>query len=184
MDPNRKRIFVISAVIIMLVLVVANSIFRSQSRRIEGLKAKVAEEREKNRLLIEIGEMVEEIDSYQPRIPLERDVDWLRMEVIRMANESGVKIISITPRSPEKRHLYTRLAVEMEVECGYHQLGEFVSKLESSKRFIKIDSLNLEAGGATGAERIAKASITVSTFYLKEGFKRRVKGLGEWMEPR
>jgi len=178
MDPNRKRIFVISAVIIMLALVVANSIFRSQSRRIEGLKAKVAEEHEKNRLLIEIGKMVEEIDSYQPRIPLERDVDWLRREVIRMANESEVKIVSITPKSPEKRHLYTRLAVEMEVECGYHQLGDFVSKLESFKKFIsilKINSLSLYAGAATGAERIAKARITISTFYLKEELESRVE---------
>ena len=175
MDPNRKRIFVISAVIIMLTLVVANSIFRSQSGRIERLKAEAAEEHEMNRLLVEIGRAVEEIDSYLPRIPLEKNVDWLRREVTRIAAESEVKIVSITPRSPEKKDLYTRLAVGMEVECGYHQLGEFVSELESSKRFTNIDSLKLDAGKVEGAEWIAEARITVSTFYLKKGFKRRVE---------
>ncbi len=175
MDPNRKRIFVISAVIIMLALVVANSIFRSQLGRIERLKAEAAEEHEMNRLLIEIGRAVAEIDSYLPRIPLEKNVDWLRREVTRIAAESEVKIVSITPRSPEKTALYTRLAIGMEVECGYHQLCDFVSKLESSKRFIKIDSLNLDVRRAVGKEGIARARITVSTFYLKEGFKRRVK---------
>ena len=167
MDPDRKKFFVISAVIIMLVLVVANSIFRSQSGRIERLEERITEEREKNRVLIEVRKAEKEIDSYQPRIPLEKDVDWLRREVIRMANESEVKIISINPQSPEVRAQYTRLAIKMEMECGYHQLGDFISKLESSKRFIKIDSLSLDAVEGGGKERIVKAKITVSTFYLK-----------------
>lgn len=168
MEPNRKKLILISAGIGLIAFVVANSIFRNQLVRIENLKAKVAEERTKNRILTQIGGIEKEIASYEPRITPKKDVEWLRRKVTEMADQAQVKIVSITPQAPDEKETYIRLPIRMEVECGYHQLGDFISKLESSKEFIKIDALDLTVKEVERGRTIAKVGLTVSTFYLKD----------------
>lgn len=168
MDPNRKRLLLISAIIIFIALWVANSISRSQAARIQKMKARVAEERDKNRTLAGIGGVEKEIASYQPRIASERNNEWLRRSVTEMADQYRVKIVSISPQAPDDKEVYVRLPLKLEVECGYHQLGEFISRLESSKEFIKVDGLDLTVKEAEEGRMVARVSLIVSTFYLKD----------------
>ena len=168
MDPNRKKLLLISVVIIFIALRVASSIFRSQAARSQKLKARVAEERDKNRALAGIGKVEKEIASYQPRIVPERNDEWLRRSVTDMAGQSRVEIVSISPQAPDDKGVYVRLPLRLEVECEYHQLGDFISKMESSEKFIKVDALNRGVIGTKEGRTIARVSLTISTFYLKD----------------
>lgn len=173
LDKSRKNVVLISAAIIVVALFLARSIYRGQQARIENLKAKIAEEQAKNRILTEIGKRERGLESYQPLMPPERDVEWLRRRITELADESQVKLLSISPRAPEDRGIYVRLSVEVEVECGYHQLGDFLSRLESSKEFVKLDSIDFRREKAITVkaveeEAVGKAKLVVSTFYLKE----------------
>lgn len=166
-DPNRKKLLLISIIIIVVALIVGNSIFRTQSARVERLKAKVAQEKQKNRILIGIQKIEDEINSFLPRLLPKKDQDWLRRQATRIANESNVEILSISPKSPQDRGLYVWLPIGMEVECGYHQLGNFISLLESSRNLIWLESLDLTRKEING-KVMGKAKIVVSTFYLKD----------------
>ena len=85
-----------------------------------------------------------------------------------MARQSRVEITSITPQAPDDKEVYVMLPLKLEVECWYHQLGEFFSRLESSKEFIKVDGLDLKVKEDEEGRMVATISLIVSTFYLKD----------------
>lgn len=168
MDPTRRNLFLISGLIIIFTAVVANSIFQLQTSRLQALKESVVEEESKNRVLAEVGPMEKRIDGYQPRLAHGGDVEWLRSKVIETAHRAQVKIISISPSRQDEKKLYIRVPITAGLECGYHQLGDFISKLESSKQFIKVDSIDLTVEKAEEGASTAKVDLTLSTFFLKE----------------
>ena len=67
------------------------------------------------------------------------------MELLNMlAGDSGINIISMTPDETAPVGLYLqRVLVRIEADAGYHQLGEFVSRVESLDQFVKFVNVQI-----------------------------------------
>ncbi len=79
------------------------------------------------------------------------DKNWLVEQVNSMAQKSGVSIFSILPEEPVKvGELLERSSIRIDAESNYHQLGSFVSSLESLDPYIKILSVSIDAGSRGG----------------------------------
>lgn len=167
-----EKIFVLtSAAVLLITLVSARSIFQNQRERIQTLRTKIAEEQEKNEILSKIETQEGKIGYYGLRLPRERNVEWLRKEVTELAKQAQIKIVSVEPQAPRDKGIYIQLPVKMVLDCSYHQLGSFISKLESSKEFIKLDSLRFKIAEKSEKEEVkplARAELMVSSFYLKD----------------
>ena len=99
----------------------------------------------------EIIILVEKIKSMELLIIDEIDVSALVENISNLANSSGVKINQIKPviDNNDPKFLQTEDAKFGEIEiqiiakADFHQLGNFISKIESAKNFLKLFSLEI-----------------------------------------
>lgn len=170
-DLSKRKDILIVAGIILLSLIVANkSIYQVQKRQINSLKGEIKEEETKNRLIKEVVALDKKMESYQKRLPLRRDISWLMGRITPLARGTQTKIISFQPREIGKQDGYLHMSLAVKISGDYHELGEFLGKIESTEEFIKIDSFTLNVAGMAGGqgkEDKPVADLVVSTIYVK-----------------
>lgn len=74
------------------------------------------------------------------------DKTWLIEQLNAIAQKTGFSILSILPEDPKRVGEYLdRTSVRIDAEGGYHQLGAFVSEVESLNAYVKILSLDINS---------------------------------------
>ncbi|OIN95961.1 hypothetical protein AUJ66_07785 [Candidatus Desantisbacteria bacterium CG1_02_38_46] len=126
--------------------------------------------RMKDKLIEEINKLRESIIYYERRIPGEKATSWLLIELSRVARQTGIKYASITPQPEEKKELYIRVPIKIEIQCGYHSLGKFLSKIENSQRFMDVDDIVISPDAANPLKH--RVSMKISTFMLAPEVKQ------------
>lgn len=174
--PN--KIIVLSAMIIVVTLVIgAVFIYMPFSKRTTALRSEILRERDRNLLIGKIRALGRHLKVYKKMTPEGRDISWLLSTVSDMATDEQIEISSIKPLAPEEQGLYTKLCVTMDIVSTYNQLGRFVSRIESYKKFLRIEGINIKRldsdkeidEGATKFKSFdIKSHIVVSTVVLKE----------------
>jgi len=99
-------------------------------------------------------------------LPRKLDPDWLMQEIGRLAREVGVHITSLTPQAPRQFSDGTLLSVSVNFTTSYHNLGQFVSRLESSGALLRIDELELTPDPGRQGTGVANIRLLVSTLYV------------------
>lgn len=146
-------------------------------KRLDGEIGKAKQELEetqkiariKDQLITEIKSLRESIDYYERRIPSEKAMSWLLIELSRVARETGIRYLSITPQAEDRKESYTRVPIRIEIQCGYHNLGRFLSKIENSQRFMSVDNITISPDSSNPLKH--RVSMTISTFMLAQGVK-------------
>lgn len=87
------------------------------------------------------------------------DTSLLVESLNQMAKESGLKLTSVSPLDPVRDENYEKLPLRLEAEGGYHELGRFISKVESSAKLIKVSEATIQKN-----EGILKILIVLSVF--------------------
>ncbi len=176
--PKINNITIVSAAIVTVtVLVGAVFIYMPYKQKTEILVDQILRERDKNVLVAKIKALNDHLKVYKKRIPEGRGVSWLLAEVSDMAAKENIDITSVKPGSPEDRGLYTRLYVTMDIVSNYGQLGRFMARIESSEKFIRVESVKTERidlGRDFNPEDAKynrydlKTSVAISTLVLKD----------------
>ena len=145
-----------------------NAIHRPQQQQLGAVRAQVAAERVREETAAAAASVLQEIERYRKQLPEEPDPSWLVQEAVKLAEQSGVQLTTISQEPPQRFETFTRLGVRFQLTASYHQLGAFLDRLERSNRFIHVDSLNIsQARNIT--DQIPTISLTVSTLYLPSG---------------
>ncbi len=58
----------------------------------------------------------------------------------------GIKLLQIEPGMKKKKGKLTFIPYEIQIECDYDELGEFITELESSNRLITVDEIVVKNG--------------------------------------
>lgn len=174
--PN--NIIILTSLLIVMTLVIgAVFIYMPFLNKSRYLRDEILRERERNLLTGKIRALGKHLKIYRQRVPNGRSVSWLLNEVSDMATKEYAEISSIKPGAPEDRGQYTKLYVVMDIICSYHQLGRFVSRVESSDKFLRIESVNMKRLDQEEDYKDKKqefepfdikATIVISTIVLKE----------------
>ncbi|MFC1590208.1 type 4a pilus biogenesis protein PilO, partial [Candidatus Omnitrophota bacterium] len=86
-----------------------------------------------------------------------------------MARDSAVKIVSITaikPSAVRARQLggfYREIPIMVSARSGYHELGMFISRLESSRKLIKVADVDIGANSVYPKKHDSELLILVYT---------------------
>jgi len=78
---------------------------------------------------------------------------------------SKVEVTSITPLPRTTKENLLVSSWKISVVASYHELAQFISTLERSMDFNRVDSLTISSGGSSGKH---KAQLTVSRISLKK----------------
>lgn len=105
----------------------------------------------------ELNALLEEIRGY---VPKEDELPNFIFQVEEAANAAGVSFVKITPELPKPPATATTLAeirITIDATGGFFSLQDFVRRLYSLDRALRVDTLSLApgdgaAGGETGTE--------------------------------
>jgi type IV pilus assembly protein PilO len=114
----------------------------------------------------QIQEMGDKLAYYERRLPDEKEVPRLLVELRRAVEEEGVQLEALKAGDPENRGTYTTVPFDVEIVGGYHEMGKFVNRLESGERFLAVDDLSVESGRRDKDPRHRTAKLVVSTFWF------------------
>jgi len=98
------------------------------------------EMKEKNRRALE------KLTSYGNRLSREKEIPALLESLSKLARDSRVKILGITPLQKARAssgRLYQEVPISITAQSGYHELGNFINKLENNERFMQVSNLSI-----------------------------------------
>lgn len=170
---KKKILFISAAVFFLAIFIGVAFIYRPFISKKIFLKNKIVEERKRNLYLAQIKLLKEHVDFYEERLPEQKSVSWLLEEVSRLASENGLNLISIKPEAQEDKGGFIKLPIRIKANLTYHVLGKFLSNLESSKKFIKVENIQLRRVEEVRGDKKDKsfkvsADILVSSIILKD----------------
>lgn len=100
-----------------------------------------------------------ELRRLNAAVPLEPELDTFILEANRIAVESGIDWLSVSPNPPVIGAVGGASVVTMtiEVEGGFFQVLDYLNRLEELERLVVVDGVAVSAGGGEGedAEGIA-----------------------------
>ena len=144
-----------------------NLLLQPKDRELQQLRTQQDKERQKSESLAKVAQLEQSMDKYNAAFLERHDVSALIEAVNRMGEESGVNLSSVIPLPAEAvEKLYVKLPIQVELHCSYHQLGRFLSRIESASMFIKVEALSIEnrVNYATRAPEML-ISVSLSAFY-------------------
>lgn len=173
-----NKIAILSTTIIIVTLIIGIVVicvpFLNKNK---SLRAEILHQRDKNVLIGKIRAISKHLRVYKKRVPEGRGVSWLLSEVSEMAEKEQIEVISIKPGTPETRTLYTKIYVTMEINSTYKQLGMFLSRVESSEKFMRVENIDTKRLDLDEKFEIkkgkfkafdVKSQIVISTIILKD----------------
>ena len=179
-SPAKKinKVLVLTVKVIVLTLFIGVVfVYIPFNNKVKDLRADILKERDRNILIGKIRAFGKHLKVYEERIPENKGVSWLINTVSDIASKQQIEISSIKPGTPENRQLYTKLYVVLDTVSDYEKLGKFVSKIESSKKFLRIEnaaikrldlSENFDEETSKYEGFDAKGHFVISTFVLRD----------------
>lgn len=162
-----KLIIVLAAITLLAVVIAWTRIIQPANVTLIGIQTEKTSEKRRQDLIRELIALRGKVDSYQIRFSPTKEAAWLIGELNRMADESGVVLQSAAPIGQDEKGGYSKITIRVEAKASYHQLGDFISRIESAPKFIKV--LILRAEKPTNPEEakqgLVKSALSVSVFY-------------------
>ena len=116
---------------------------------------------------------VKQAGYLEKRLPGQDQISNLLEDFSSVAESSGVKILKIKPlevpapisKQKVTNNSYTEFPILIEARAGYHQVGDFVNKIESMDRFIKVTDIDI--AGTDKDPRHHDVKIRIITYVLQ-----------------
>lgn len=148
LNKHKNKIF--NLTVIILALVFASNIYKKQARDIEALKGARDVEIKKNKTLDSISQLQKKINAYK-NLFTKKDASLVINTTGNIAKELGIRIVSIRPGSEQRYPDYIKLPFDLAISAsGYHALGSFISRLESSQYVYVIEVVDIRFESQTG----------------------------------
>ena len=113
------------------------------------------------------------LDEFDQRLPRRKEIDSFLRQICSVAEEAGLGIAMIKPRTLEEEDLYSRVPVQIEAEGTFTDFYRFIYKLDQIPRLSTVESLAID-GSSDGS---CKIRLDLSIFVSKE--KRSIT---EWLK--
>jgi type IV pilus assembly protein PilO len=175
-DPKtQKTIFFFVIVIILLILFFRfpfttrnNQISQLKSTRdslqIEVQKAEQARARLPE-LQAKIARLEIQWEKAKEMLPKEKEIPSLIQQISNSGTKAGVSFLLFKPSGPQTKQNYSEIPVQIKVQCGYHQLGKFLSNIGNLARIVNVPSVKMKAGDKKSIE----ADLSAITYTVAKG---------------
>lgn len=144
MDEKQKNLLITTVTILLVVLIGYKVIYQVAIKKVNYYNNKYQEEITKNKLRQDLSKLKGLQEKYEKLIMQQQNTDAIKNELLKLASNSGVKVISISSTKKPGIGNYNTCLATMEIECNYHKLGDFVARIENKEPYMKIQSLRFE----------------------------------------
>ena len=164
--PDMQKYAAIGAVVFLVVLFFTGRMMQEQTMlRIKDLQ----KQSKRVQLENEVGRQLNELKKVRDKVKSERESSKFLAEVAKLAGQMNLKLVSIAALPLEKYSDFMKLAVNLELDTTYHELGVFVSMIENAELFMFVGKLDITA--QEKAEQLTSrvtARLVISTLFMNE----------------
>jgi type IV pilus assembly protein PilO len=114
----------------------------------------------------EIAELEQQIDVAKERLPTEKDIPPLYRTLSDAAFQSGLGVALFQPRDLKINEYFTEIPIAVNVEGGYHQLGEFFERVAGLPRVVNVVEWKL-SGLQKGDAVFVKGDLILATYMYR-----------------
>lgn len=176
-SPKMQPLAITLGLALAAFMVGRNMVIQPAKSMVMRLKMEKQTEERKGQAIGRIADFERQINAGQSGLLPKTDASAFIEMLNRMAEDSGVSLTSVTPFPVEKMGSYARLPIQVEMRCSYHQVGRFLSKLESSSTFIKVEVLQIrQPPEVRTAESAEPEEPKLSVVILLNGLSRAEAG--------
>ncbi len=126
--------------------------FNTSNERKQSIELLESDIRNLDKYKLEITDLDKKVNNLKLLVSEEEDISALIENISHLADSSDIKITQIKPEMDmdEKKFVgtkedkFSQIEIQIVAKSDFHQLGSFVSKIESAKNFLKFTSLELE----------------------------------------
>lgn len=136
---------------------------RAEAQRVR-IQLEHGVQREDRRSQLEASQRL--VESYRKRLAPEEEVVWLVRESGRLAREAEIQLSAVNPRRLRQVGGFSQLAVSLHFQTSYHQLGQFLSRIESAEHLLYVDELDFTLVRKPDGSPVAEVNLVVSALYL------------------
>ncbi len=155
----------LNVAIIALALVISKNIYQNQAKEISTLMQLKESAQKKNAALEDISQLQKKFAVFRASIN-NKDIAIVMGKISDIAKEYGIKILSVRPLPDKDCGTYTAYAFDLNItSASYHNLGKFISKLESSPDIYYITNLNM---ARREKDEFITVGMTVNTMWVKD----------------
>jgi len=181
---KHKGLLIIGAGAIVVFLLDVFFIVTPLIKKVSDLRCKVIAVKSDisymDRQLAMLSATLEKLDNlkagramYEVYFPKEEEVPGLLGEISTMAGKLGVDIIAIKPvklkaaadllKADER--LYNEVPIEISAKGGYHQISQFINKIETYTKLVEVKDVEIFSDSAAPRKHFCR--LLVSTYILK-----------------
>ncbi|HEY7366215.1 MAG TPA: type 4a pilus biogenesis protein PilO [Methylomirabilota bacterium] len=114
----------------------------------------------------EIAELEQQIDVAKEKLPTEKDIPPLYRTLSDAAFQSGLGVALFQPRDLKINEYFTEIPIAVNVEGGYHQLGEFFERVAGLPRVVNVVEWKL-SGLQKGDAVFVKGDLILATYMYR-----------------
>lgn len=149
-SPNRAKISVLTS---------ARDSLQIEVQKAEQARARLPE------LQAKIARLEIEWEKAKEMLPKEKEIPSLIQQISNSGTKAGVSFILFKPSGPVAQTNYSEIPVQIKVQCGYHQLGKFLSNIGNLARIVNVPSVKMKVG----QKRSIEADLSAITYTVAKG---------------
>ena len=96
-----------------------------------------------------------EFARVKKKLPEKKEIPDLLTSISQAGHDAGLEFVSFRPEKEVQKDFYAEIPVSLTVTGGYHNLGQFLSKIASLPRVVNLKNLTLRP---TGKAAVLKTS--------------------------
>lgn len=164
----KKQKVVLPFITFVVTLLIGINVYKAQMVKLELVKQETEEENKVGELIKLIKTQDDRFSVYKKIYSL-KDPDFIMQEISKLADDSDVRLLSLTPSAIGKSAIFQFLPFSMRIQGSYHRIGKFVEKIEASAYALKIISFQLsESGVSLPEEEVLDSTITIYAISLAQ----------------
>ena len=181
LKQEEKKLLAVCVVLTLLVIVATVAVpglgLLSGLRKIASVRLELDERtqeledaKNKEKYLPQLKERIaqaeDEIEEVERRLPNDKRAPQLFKELNDLASVAKQKYMSMEARPVVEKNAYIEIPLEINLKADYHNLGRYINMIERSKRFAKVDGIDIEYDFEDTPNQ--NVSLTLSTFMFVE----------------
>lgn len=111
----------------------------------------------------EIKALEEELKVLSAKLPEEKEIPALLSTINEHGRLNGLEFLLFKQGKPVRKEFYSEIPVEIQVQGGYHQIVQFLSRIASMDRIVQVSNLKMGQYKPVGGGTIV-ASMQATTY--------------------
>lgn len=146
---NKQTLLIFAATVFAVLVLGWNIFLKADLNKIAGLGNSQKDYASRLAVLKEIAASEKKMTMFKDFLAPSSEAPWFMTVVAQIADEAGVSLSTVDPQNP-KRDVddYDKIVLQIQMQCGYHELGEFAARLESYPKVLRLSSVQMKRAGS------------------------------------